>query len=307
LGKASAYFQEKITTGIGKYVDGLEVETDNKEIGRKARKLCQLLQEETAIKLAAVQCCAAGFSSSQYLRAISAAELETGPKKERKKESKITTTYSEADIDHPELFQTLREWRAVKAKENNVPHFHILHQKTLIQIVVNLPDTLDELMKVKGIGKKLSERYGEELVTMISEYRQKYAIVDVILPTPSGDLPDKPTTPREPEEPGTDTKRLSLELFLQGLTPEQIASQRNLVISTIEGHLAHFVARGELAIDRLLSSAKLRTIEEKLQQMPDKKLSEIKLALGSDYSYGEIKFVQAHLQHQAADTSPPTS
>ena len=307
LQKASAYFQEKITAGIGQYVDALEVETDNKEIGRKARKLCKLLQEETAVKLAAVQCCAAGFSSSQYLRAISAAELKTGPKKERKKEIKITATYSEADIDHPELFQTLREWRAAKAKENNVPHFHILHQKTLIQIVVNLPDTLKELMKIKGIGKKLSERYGEELVAMISEYRQKYDIVDVILPAAAGDLPDKPAKSGEPEDPGTDTKRLSLELFLQGLTPEQIASQRNLVISTIEGHLAHFVARGELAIDRLLSSVKLRTIAEKLHQMPDKKLSEIKLALGSDYSYGDIKFVQAHLQHQAADASSPTS
>ena len=136
---------------------------------------------------------------------------------------------------------------------------------------------------------------------MIADYRQKNDIVDVILPAAASDLPDKPQKSRDPEEPRTDTRKLSLELFEQGLTPVQIASQRNLVISTIEGHLAHFVARGELAIDRLLSSEKLQQIEEKLQQMPDKKLSEIKLALGSDYSYGDIKFVQAHLQHQATD------
>ncbi len=111
-------FRKKSTTGLGKYVDQLRVETDNKEIRKKAKKLCKLLQEETAVKLAAVKCCATGFSSSQYLRAISSAEIEAAPKKERKKRQKIATTYSEADIDHPELFQTLREWRAEKAKED---------------------------------------------------------------------------------------------------------------------------------------------------------------------------------------------
>jgi hypothetical protein len=35
--------------------------------------------------------------------------------------------------------------------------------------------------------------------------------------------------------------------------------------------------------------------------MPGKKLSEIKMALGGDYNYGEIKFVQAHLQYLTAD------
>jgi hypothetical protein len=34
--------------------------------------------------------------------------------------------------------------------------------------------------------------------------------------------------------------------------------------------------------------------------MPGGKLSEIKMVLGSDFNYGEIKFVQAHLQNQEA-------
>ena len=34
--------------------------------------------------------------------------------------------------------------------------------------------------------------------------------------------------------------------------------------------------------------------------MPSSKFSEIKLALGGDYSYGEIKLVQAHLQHKGS-------
>lgn len=296
IGKASVYFQEKIDAGLGAHIGLLQVETDNKELRKKAKNLCKLLQEETAVKLAAVRCCAAGFSSSAYLRAISAAEIEAAPKtdREKKREANTTPTYSEADIDHPELFQTLREWRAAKAKEADVPHFHILHQKTLIQIVVNLPDSIDALMDIKGIGKKLTERYGEELVAMVVDYREKHHIVDVILPSKTDAPPQAPRT-----NTASDTKQLSLDLFEQGLPLARIAKERDLVISTIESHLTHFVAKGELAVDRLLSPEKLQAIKEKLQEMPDKKYSEVKMALGDDVSYGEIKMVQAHLHHLA--------
>lgn len=300
IGKASAYFQEKIDTGLGAHVGLLQVETDNKELRKKAKNLCKLLQEETAVKLAAVRCCATGFSSSAYLRAISAAEIEAAPKtdREKKRETKTTPTYSEADIDHPELFQTLREWRSAKAKEADLAPFHILHQKTLIQIVVNLPDSIDALMDIKGIGKKLTEKYGEELVALVVDYREKNHIVDVILPSKIDAPPDGPRTESR-SDTASDTKQLSLDLFEQGLTLARIAKERDLVLSTIEGHLAHFVAKGELAIDRLLSPEKLLAIKEKLLEMPDKKFSEVKVALGDDVSYGEIRMVQAHLHHLA--------
>jgi hypothetical protein len=305
LQKASAYFQEKFDTGLGLYVDQLQIETDNKDLRKKAKRLCKLLQEETVVKLAAVKSCASGFSTSQYLRALSMAEIEaaaklkTGEQKER--QTKTTITYTEADIDHPELFQTLREWRAEKAQEMGVPHFHILHQKTLIQIVVNLPDSINALMKIKGIGKKLAEKYGQELVALVTDYREQKNIVEVILPTTTDGQQEDSKKSRDLETPKIETKQLSLQLFQQGLSPAQIADKRDMVISTIEGHLAHFVTRGELPIERLLSPEKQQLIEEKLQQMPDKKLSEIKLALPGDYSYGEIKFVRAHLEKLAAE------
>ncbi len=306
IDKASVYFQEKFDAGLGPCVMQLQVETDNKELRKKAKNLCKLLQEETAIKLAAIGCCASGFNVAEYLRAISAAGIEAASKndRERKREKGQATVpaYTEADIDHPELFETLRAWRAAKAKEAEVPHFQILHQKTLIQIVVNLPDTFKALMKIKGIGSKLAERYGDELVAMVSDYREKNNIVEVILPTVIEEQPQKEKA-KEPGTPKIDTKKLSLEFFEQGLTPAQIATERDLVLATIEGHLAHFVAKGELAVNRLLSPERLQDIEAKLQQLPDKKLSEIKLALGGDYQYGEIRIAQAHqayLQQQVS-------
>ncbi len=308
IAKATVYFQEKFDSVLGRSATQLQVETDNKELRKKGRNLCKLLQEEAAVKIAAIKCCASGFSAAAYLKAISAAGIEASAtadkEKKREKGQTAVPAYSEADIEHPELFQILKEWRAAKAKEAEVPHFHILHQKTLIQIVVNLPDSLGALMKIKGIGSKLAERYGEELVAMVADYREKNNIVEVVLPIMIEAQPPKKEKAKEPASPQIDTKKLSFELFEQGLTPAQIAKQRDLVLSTVEGHLAYFVEKGELAAHRLLSPDRLQDITAKLQQLPDKKLSEIKLALGGDYQYSEIRFAQAHqacLQRQAAD------
>ncbi|MBU1566157.1 MAG: helix-turn-helix domain-containing protein [Proteobacteria bacterium] len=298
LQKASAYFQEKFATGIGEVVGSFTVETDNKEIRKKAKDLCKWLQEETAVKLAAVRCCQSGFSSAEYLKAISAAEIDTKPKREKKE----TPTYSEADVGHPELFLALKEWRSQKAKAENVPHYQVLHQKTLIQIAVNLPDTLPALTKLKGIGKKLAEKYGEELVTLVAGYRDKNDIKEVFLPTKPVTEPEdlkESDQPKTPKGPKIATRLLTLELFNQGLAIPQIAEKRGFVFTTIESHLAQCLELGEIPIDRLISPEKRQSLEHIILPLEEKQLGRIKETVGESYTYGEIKYVLAWLRHKA--------
>lgn len=289
LAKASVYFQEKIESILLPCLDTIEVETDNKEIRKRITNLLTYLREETAVKLAAVRSCRDGFSPAQYLRALSAAGMEK--KKEKKKAP--TVQYTEADVGHPELFETLREWRKQKATEENVAHFQVLHQKTLVEITIRLPETIADLKKVKGIGKKLAERYGEELVGMVSDYRQRHGITEVILPEPEQAEPTQEDKPQQPER--GKTRDISLDLFREGLSIAEIAEKRGLVTSTIEGHLAFFVKKGELAIDSVIEEKKREDIEEKISRMGRESLKELKIALGDDCSYGEIKLVLSHL------------
>ncbi|KJS00334.1 MAG: helicase [Desulfobulbaceae bacterium BRH_c16a] len=302
LQKASAYFQEKFAAGIGEVVAAFQVETDNKEIRKKAKNLCKWLQEETAVKLAAVRCCESGFSTAEYLRAISSAEISVKPKKEKPP----AITYSEADVGHPDLFLALKEWRSRKAKEENVAHFQVMHQKTLIQIAVNLPDSLPALTKLKGIGKILAEKYGEELITLVAEYRAKNDIQEVTLPIPVQAEPedhkkDKDTSePKAAKEPKIPTRLLSLELFDQGLTVAQIAEQRGFAFTTIENHLSQCIEYGELPSDRLIAPEKRQSLEQIILPLQNQKLSEIKEALGDACTYGEIRYIIAHHRHQKA-------
>jgi uncharacterized protein YpbB len=251
------------------------------------------LQAEIDGKLAAVKSCAQGFSPATYFRSISAAV--TGDDKKTAKP--VVADYAETDITHRDLFDILKTWRSEKAQKEGLAHYQVMHQKPLIQIAVNLPDSLTALKQIKGIGKQLATRYGEELVAMVAEYRQKHKIEAVTLPetVPTPKTANKKQTPKKEKIPRGETQKISLEMFEKGLTLSQIAEKRELVMSTIEGHLAHFVETGELSIDRLVSSGKQQRIEQELARPETSSFKMVKQALGGDVSYGEIKLVQAYL------------
>ena len=172
LAKSTVYFQEKFAEILSPYLDNVAVETDNKEIRKKILDAVKQLREETAVKLAGVLSCRNGFSPGPYLRALSAAAIEAGPSKPKAG----SITYSQADVGHPELFETLREWRKQKAAEEGLAPYQVMHQRTLVQIAVHLPETIAALKKIKGIGKRLAAKYGPELAALVADYRRKHQI-----------------------------------------------------------------------------------------------------------------------------------
>ena len=91
--------------------------------------------------------------------------------------------------------------------------------------------------------------------------------------------------------PKTDTKTLSFELFKSGKSIDDIASERGLVRSTIEGHLAHFIGLGELNIFDLMDEADVRKIEDFFVENKTGESAQAKAHFGEAYSYGQIKMV----------------
>jgi hypothetical protein len=301
--RASAYFKDKVDIILAPLHHGLLVDTDNKELRKKIDKVIQQLEEEIAIKRAAVLCCADGFSPPDYFRAVSAASLSK-PKPKKKEQEAL---YSEEDISHPELFSTLKQWRSRKAEEENVAHFQILHQKTLIQLVMNLPDSIPELKKIRGIGPKLALKYGNELVEMISSYRLEHAVTEVILPEPPSP-PPPPQHPQKKKETSTpvDTREETLKLHRLGYSPKEIAEQRQLTTATIEKHLADHIQNGTIAATTLIAQERLTSLVREVEKMENATKKEIKQHLPPETTYGEISFVLAHIR-RLADTGRASS
>lgn len=65
------------------------------------------------------------------------------------------------------LFEALRTWRLDRAKKRQVSAYVIAHNSTLEALAARKPVTEQQLLAVKGIGKKFVESYGPEILDLI--------------------------------------------------------------------------------------------------------------------------------------------
>lgn len=96
-----------------------------------------------------------------------------------------------------------------------------------------------------------------------------------------------------------ETQRISLAMFKSGKSIPEIAKERGLKMSTIEGHLVRFVANKELEVTEVVAPAKMEKITKVVNSFSGQEASPLqaaKEALGEEYSYGEIRFVLAHIE-----------
>jgi ATP-dependent exoDNAse (exonuclease V) alpha subunit len=73
---------------------------------------------------------------------------------------------AEAD---PGLFEALRAWRADVAREQGAAPFIIAHDKALLAVAANKPQTEKELLKVPGFGPMKVEKYGADILRVLRQ------------------------------------------------------------------------------------------------------------------------------------------
>ncbi len=297
IAKASAWFQGKFKAIFDDSVQTLHFETDNKELRKRIQSVLNNCRKEIAIKYAGICSCEKGFSPTDYLHKVAEAEINFQPETRKKKQA---PAFSESDIEHPVLFEALRDWRTAKASELDVARFLIMHQRVLIQITVRLPESLTELSKISGVGKKTLENYGKDIVEVVSAYRKKEGIETVTLPTPR-DLPFKTEQSDSASSQKGNSKEISLELFRAGQSVTEIAAARGFAQTTIESHLSTFVETGEIPVEKFVAEDKQEKIKQAIATAEEPGLKAIKLQLGDEYSYTEIKMMVAHERYCVAE------
>jgi hypothetical protein len=92
------------------------------------------------------------------------------------------------------------------------------------------------------------------------------------------------------------TLKITLELFRQKKTVEQIAELRRMAKSTIEKHLTVLVSTGELEVGQIVPSHKLNQLMRVVDRLGPESLKNIKEQLGADYSYTEVRAGVSHWQ-----------
>ncbi|HYX09103.1 MAG TPA: helix-turn-helix domain-containing protein [Bacteroidales bacterium] len=89
------------------------------------------------------------------------------------------------------------------------------------------------------------------------------------------------------------SREISYGYYKDGKTIEEIAKERQLAESTIEGHLSYYVARGEIPAVTFVDEYKIKPILEVSRKLETNKLGEIKNALGDEFTYSDLRFVMA--------------
>ena len=294
--KASAWFTEKMKAEVQPAAQNINIITDNKAIRKAALETLEKLQREIFTKNACFTVALDGFSTQAYLRAKAHADLDFQAA-QRKAPPAAKEAVSPQDVAHPALFSQLEQWRKEVADKQNVALYMVLPTRSLLELAEKLPLNNAQLKKIHGIGKGRANQYGAELISLIESYCAENDIsTDSLL------MPEEEEKPAKPPKP--DTKKLSFELFQSGKTVQEIAEERGLVTSTIEGHLAHFISQGELSAADVIPEEAVVKIRQFLTGHPEvTTLSEVRSHFDNAYSFGEIKMVMAEVQK--AESSKP--
>ena len=133
------------------------------------------------------------------------------------------------------------------------------------------------MARISGVGAQKLEHYGQQFLTVIQQF-------------PLSELLNNGLR---------DTVNQTLMLHEQGLSPDQIAKQRELKVSTIYSHLSDGIEAGLLDIKKVLDLAEneFNEIISTIESLGDEadSLKNVFEALDEAYDYGVIRCVRASI------------
>lgn len=184
IAKAVAYFYAQIDEAQNAMLPLLDIEIDNKERAKDHKEYTETFSSIIGLKCTCLkQAASHGFSVEGYQKSKcdflldekkSKSSTETKiPRQRKTSESDASNLYN---LKHPDILPRLIAWRREKYEDAGVPAFQILTQKAMLGIAKAMPRSLDELAKVKGIGKIKLRAFGEELISIIEQFCREKGI-----------------------------------------------------------------------------------------------------------------------------------
>ncbi|NJL13863.1 MAG: AAA family ATPase [Microscillaceae bacterium] len=190
--------------------------------------------------------------------------------------------------------------RVEKAKAYFLPRLQALSEnfRQQKQLVLNQK-------KVKGYFQEL-----QELDTQLSEIKKRMVKAHLLIESMArGQMPEKELLQKAAEYQAekqafaasqkvekVSTQAQTLHLYQAGKSPQEIAEARQLSLQTIEGHLAHWVEKGELPATAFLAEADLERIGKALQELKTERLTDLKahFEAAEGYDFGPLRLALAH-------------
>ncbi|MCR9253863.1 MAG: DNA helicase RecQ [bacterium] len=207
-----------------------------------------------------------------------------------------TETVSEETYDKL-LFEELRSWRRDEANASGLAPYMIFSDATLKQLSTYLPLQHSDLMQITGFGQVKIQKFGMEVLQIIRNYaaeRDLSTRMHLKKGIKSPVVKKKTETSRR----SGGTQDVTYKLYKDGMSIEEIVSNRNLSLSTIENHLSTFIESGDLAIDELVSSENQDLIRKQIDIHGWVSLRSLKDNLPDNIDYGQIRWVVSDVRRE---------
>ena len=185
------------------------------------------------------------------------------------------------------LFEKLRVLRKRLADERGVPPYIVFSDVALRQMARIYPVSEGEFVRISGVGERKLAEFGQSFMGEVARYletypRQIFAEESFTAPTPAS----KPRL--------GDTARETLKMFKTGLSVDAIATRRNLVTSTIYGHLATAIESGEsVDLAQFFSAQELGSISAAFAKCGFGNLNGVHQMLGAKHDFGALRVYRA--------------
>lgn len=286
VSRSAHFFHKTITDIMQQLLEDTNVTSDNKAAKKKFEEALAdvTLSYEMKQRILRMQM-TNEFSTSNYLRfkakAVLEAIEESSPKKQTRKRKNAVAM---GDIKHPELYKRLIIWREKKAALLDTNPNNIIQQRAIISIANYLPADRPSLIATQYVGRVSADRYGVEILEIVNTY----LVQNNLSGTSVADIKKEVKQKKGVSE----TYQITFDMYQQGKAPELIAKERGNSLSTIMGHLAYFVQRGQLPLSAFVSPTQQHAILQAIGKVGVKHgLTAIKNNCSEEVTYDQIKMM----------------
>lgn len=186
-------------------------------------------------------------------------------------ETEVVKARPKRELVKDALFERLRVLRKSIADAHNVPPYVVFTDSTLQEMAAEKPTNRIAMLAISGVGSQKYERYGHDFITEIMNFMT------------------------EEQSKGTKLKGathlVTLEALQKGLSPDEIAMQRNLNPVTVYSHMATLYEQGyAIDISKYVTKEEYTVIAKAIEKLgTESKLKDLFELLGEKYEYFKIR------------------
>ncbi|MGB3300391.1 MAG: DNA helicase RecQ [Phormidesmis sp.] len=228
-------------------------------------------------------------NSNQILGKLVSVEIPVATKIEKPVTSSKQTADAELTSAENLLMSELRSLRKRLADKQSVPPYIVFSDASLRQMAQNKPQTPEGFSKVSGVGSRKLTQYGETFTQTIRNFCEKNSIEET-----SAEMVITDVYKATPKSEIASTHLMTYQMYQSGLALPEIALERDVRLSTINGHISKLIEAGyDIDIDKLVSKERQVVIKNAIAEVGSHSLRNIRELTGETYDYQEINLVRA--------------